>query len=323
MLFIAVIIGIALPALRPQASIKNVTLSYDDTIYVCKGQRIRLRRKKGRKLYPKKNRKITLGKNGILKAKHCGESIIWGSNDFEASVIVLPKSEFCKVRRPEKSTLLTNAQQDDFQKLRMAMLRNQDGEVVPFDNLSEVADLWFVMTGDKHLLERNQGGNNILTVKNSPDNYAYASGLKGSYPMMEHSWWILKNKIKVSNQTSKPEAVQRISRYIVTHAVYDMEEANRLNRGDTKYTSPSQRFDGILYSGKGICSSYSQLFQIFCAEAGIPCQLKRGFTEIDKRPGSYHQWNSIKLGKKEYDIDPTGIDAYMNVLGTKESKDLQ
>lgn len=166
MLFTAIILGMALPALRPQASIRKVTLRYDDTIYVCKGQRIRVRRKKGRKLYPKKNRTITLKKNGILKAKHYGESIIWGSNDFEASVIVLPKSDFCKVRRLEQSTLLSSAQQDGFQKLRMAMLRNQDGEVVPFDNLSEAADLWFVMTGDKHLLERNQAGNNALTVQN-------------------------------------------------------------------------------------------------------------------------------------------------------------
>lgn len=278
---------------------------HGDTIYLKRNQRIRVLRKHKQRIFPKNNKKITLRKDGVLVAKGYGTTKIKGSNHFAARVKILRESDFCNVHRLEDSVLLTSEQRNDFRSIREALLRNNDWEMVKLNNLSEAEEIWFIMTGDRDLLYRNNIGDNLLVVRKSKDNYDYASGTKGSYQLITRTYQILKKKIKINNHTSKQEAVQKIYRYITNHAVYDYRDEKRINRNYSSYISPSQRFDGIINYGKGVCSAYSQLFQIFCAEAGIPCQLKRGYVSKSRRETDYHQWNQIRLGKRSYDIDPT------------------
>lgn len=293
------------PFRNTEAAKKKVTLRKNTTIYLRKGQKIRVNRGHRWKIYPKNNRTIRLTRNGNLFAKNYGQTKIKGPRGYQATVKVLHESDFCHVNRPERSAVLTEYQRQDFQTIWKALLRNNDGELIFLHNVSEATDLWYVMTGDSGLQARNGVGENMLMIMHTPDNAAYASGEKGCYRYMAKTYQILREKMRINNQTPKKEAVRKIYQYISDHAIYDYDDANRIMRRHSTYISPSQRFDGIINHGKGVCSAYSQLFQIFCAEAGIPCRLKRGYVSKQRRSSDYHQWDQIKLGKRNYDVDPT------------------
>ena len=304
---IAFVLGLSLWATPVCAA----TLVKDtDTVYVMKGRTIRLKRKKKRKFKPKKNKKITLKSNGKLKAKKCGTTMIEGPSTFTADVVVFPKKEACKVRPLEKSTVLSKEDREDFAKLKSAMERNQSGEVVELHNLSNAVSLWHMFTGDTGICERNIASGNSLCVQHFPANQEYATGKCGCYGAIEETYGIVKS-LGITHKTSKRDALIRILTYIGNQSVYDRDRANQIAEGAGDIV-PTQRFDGILHEGKGVCSAYSQLFQILCVEVGIPCDLVRGYLD-----GGYHQWNRISLRGKIYVIDPTVQD---QTLDSKKPK---
>lgn len=101
--------------------------------------------------------------------------------------------------------------------------------------------------------------------------------------------------------------VLAIHDYIIDHAVYDSENAD-------KNTIPPEEHDayGVLVKGIGVCDSYTEAMKLLLDKAGVECITVVG----DETDGSDdakndigHAWSIVKIGGSYYHIDATWDDA--------------
>lgn len=94
------------------------------------------------------------------------------------------------------------------------------------------------------------------------------------------------------NGMSEKEAVGKISRWIINHMTYE------LNNGEA--------YVGFT-TGRGQCHTYAQMFKSMCDTAGIECQYVSGYAG-----GGSHAWNKVKIGSNWYWVDTTWYDSNGN-----------
>ena len=93
-----------------------------------------------------------------------------------------------------------------------------------------------------------------------------------------------------ANVSGEYETALWLHDWIVTHAYYD-------------YSFSFRDADGILFHGKGVCDSYSKLYDRLLKEAGFECQRVSGTAN-----GGSHAWNIVKIDGEWCHVDATWDD---------------
>jgi len=95
--------------------------------------------------------------------------------------------------------------------------------------------------------------------------------------------------------------------YIIDHAVYDSENAD-------KNTIPPEEHDayGVLVKGIGVCDSYTEAMKLLLDKAGVECITVVGDEadgSADAKNDIGHAWNIVNIEGSYYHIDATWDDA--------------
>lgn len=106
------------------------------------------------------------------------------------------------------------------------------------------------------------------------------------------------------NEPSKQQQVLNIYTWMIYNIRYEVKELSKIER---RHYTPKQ----TLQRKKGICSQYSELFQVLCAFAGISAKEITGYvkgpayTSGDLFFESDHSWNAVYLDSAWYLLDAT------------------
>lgn len=123
----------------------------------------------------------------------------------------------------------------------------------------------------------------------------------------------LKSKVhEIVSQAEKMDSVYErvlfVHDYIVENTTYDHDAAS--DGGDDESESDpyfeSRTAYGCLINGRAVCSGYAAAFQYIMKELDIPCGRVSGRSV---ETGELHEWNYIRIGDYNYQIDVTWDDA--------------
>ena len=140
---------------------------------------------------------------------------------------------------------------------------------------------------------------------NNSDNYYVLAALTGDYSFTEDQRKAkqlaaqveeIQNAIMEEGMT-EDKKVKAVHDYLIDHTSY-MEQEEESGEGSDEYTAY-----GVLMNHEGVCSGYTQAFQLFMKLNGIENKIVLG--EAD---GVSHSWNLIFLDGDWYHVDTTWDD---------------
>ena len=134
-----------------------------------------------------------------------------------------------------------------------------------------------------------------------------------------------KFKVKVQSVVEEAEKLENlydkvlyVHDYIVDNTSYDYDAAASTSDSDYDEYFDSRTSYGCLVNGKAVCSGYAEAFQCIMQALDIPCGCISG---VSVDGGEPHEWNYVKLGDYNYQIDVTWDDpSYSDTNGEKAER---
>lgn len=136
--------------------------------------------------------------------------------------------------------------------------------------------------------------------------------------------------LKMINGAVQPgmnELEQALAMYqaVVARIDYDYEWLDALNTSDDKFLFPQIEIYQALSTGKGVCHSYTFLYEYALQQLGIECLRYIGNTTGN--PDEGHMWPVVRIDGKYYQCDPTwddqGETASLQYFGMTDSERLE
>lgn len=136
--------------------------------------------------------------------------------------------------------------------------------------------------------------------------------------------------LKMINGAIQPgmnELEQALAMYqaVVARIDYDYEWLDALNTSDDKFLFPQIEIYQALSTGKGVCHSYTFLYEYALQQLGVECLRYIGNTIGD--PDDGHMWPVVRIDGEYYQCDPTwddqGETASLQYFGMSDSERLE
>ena len=107
----------------------------------------------------------------------------------------------------------------------------------------------------------------------------------------------------ITSSMNTEEKIRKIHDYIIDHTVYDQEHAEYVEKNDAFYVTTSNTAYGPLFTGKAVCSGYTDAMTLFLDKMGIP----------NYKISSYnHIWNFVYIDGEWKHLDLTWDDPVMS-----------
>ena len=116
----------------------------------------------------------------------------------------------------------------------------------------------------------------------------------GTHPTLEEK---VQETVNACNAPTKWQTALNLYDWLTTHSYYD--------------ASLDAHGADILFTGYGVCDSYSKAYELLCKSAGIP---------VERCFGTDHAWNTLKLDGKWYQADATWDDPGIAMPGKGSKK---
>lgn len=135
------------------------------------------------------------------------------------------------------------------------------------------------------------------------------------------------------NFSAERDKVRAIFYWVATNVAYDVKRyRSRPNSKTFFYRTNAElirkrqrrldkRNKRTLRTRSGICQDYADLFTALCTSVGISCQTVSGTVKKSSyqigRLGASHAWNMVRIGDKDFLVDPTWASGYVDKRVTK------
>ena len=107
----------------------------------------------------------------------------------------------------------------------------------------------------------------------------------------------------INNHFNTPDDKARAIFCWITHTIeYDIENMLNVNI----YQNETEILERVLKTRKGICMSYTELFNDVASKTGLKSYAVQGYTKQNNKVDALpHTWNAVQMGTAWYLIDPT------------------